>query len=288
METAKIEKTMRLIFKENTQIFEIIATKQVIEKSEELVISIRNKENEVWNASFSQQNLLDLDPIFKKIPDLSDVIDLIQENYESGTIAIKNTDENIDFFIKAKFIKTESNVKFRLFKTSKVEENPLLKEIRLLRNEIQRLKQGKKIPVINYIGELRDQEVVSGTLKVSRAMIVSFHIFIEYKTEGGFNELDENYANEEENYGNIINDKVNVEESLSIKITNDMSNKTNPKEILRTWHGTYQDGSGYNDSKSVSFIFAENVLQGNNQISLIKNGKGSQIYTLYLIAEISE
>ena len=284
------EKTKRLFFKQDTQIFEITAKKQIFEKSEELLISIGNKENEVWNASFSQQNLFDLDPIFKKIPDLSDLIELIQENYESGTFSIQNKDENIDVFIKVKFIKTESNVKFRLFKTSKVEENPLLKEIRLLRNEIQRLKQGKKLPVINYIGELRDQEVVTGTLKVSsRTMIVSFHIFIEYKTEGGFNELDENNPIEEnENYGNIINDKVNVEESLSIKITNDMSNKTNTKEILRTWHGSYQDGSGYNDSKSVSFIFAENVLQGNNQISLIKNGKGSQIYTLYLIAEISE
>jgi len=264
METAKSEKTLNFKFNQADETFEIKMRKKMNEKSEELYISLENDENEFWDFTCSQQYLLELDPILKKFPDLLDIMDIIMENGESETLLIERKGETAYFIFKVKFIKAESIIKFNFQKRTRDGENPLAVELRNLRKEIELLKQNKKIPVINYIGVLNNNEIVSGELTLKTTMNVIFHLFIGMKTT----------------YGN------NAEESLALQIKNEKSKEEEKEKVIyKTWIGTYQSGSGYHDSKNVNIMFGEKLFQGKNTIKLKKNGIGSQIYTLYLIAE---
>ena len=265
MESAKAEKTLCFRFFQDNENFEIKLKRKPNVIPEELYVSLENDDSDFWDFSCNQQYLLDLDPIFKKIPDMSDIMDIIQENSEAGTLSVERKGENANLFFKVKFIKAESNIKFSLKKRTKDDENPLATELRSLRKELEILKQRRRIPVISYVGQLSTGESVSGDLVLKATTNVIFQIFIDYKT----------------NYGS------NVEESLSLQIKNDkFKEEEKEKTIFKTWFGTYQSGSGYHDSKNVNFFFSEKVFQGKSKVVLKKNGSGSQIYTLYLLAEI--
>lgn len=265
METAKPEKIIKISYQQSEDNYIIQLKKRIKDKNEELCIGFENDDNECWENVFSHQNLIDLDPIFKKFPDLTDIIDLIQENADTNLLKLdKISSETLHVFLKVKFIKFESDVKLCLMRIKKDDENPLTLELKYLRKELEILKQKKKIPLINYVGDLTNLQEVSGILTLKLNTTVIFHIFIEYKTT----------------YGS------NSEDSLSMRIVNGKNKEVQEKTIYKTWHGTYQGGSGYQDSKNVNFMFGEKVLKGENQIILKKKGAGSSIYTLYLLAEL--
>ena len=264
MESVKAEKTITFRFDQDNENFEVKLKRKPNAKPEELYVSLENDDSDFWDFSCNQEYLLQLDPIFKKIPDMSDIMDIIQENSEAGTLSVERKGENAILFFKVKFIKAESNVKFVLKKRSKDDENPLATELRSLRKELELLKQRRRIPIISYIGQLGTGESVSGDFVLKATTNVIFQIFIDYKT----------------NYGS------NVEESLSLQIKNEkFKEEEKEKTIFKTWFGTYQSGSGYHDSKNVNFFFSEKAFQGKNKVILKKNGSGSQIYTLYLMGE---
>ena len=60
----------------------------------------------------------------------------------------------------------------------------LLSDLILIRKEVERLNDRKKIPVINYIGGLQHQESVSGELNLKGSRSAVFHFFVDFKENG--------------------------------------------------------------------------------------------------------
>ena len=260
----KCEKVLNFKFQQDEEYYDIKMKKMTIGKSEELHILVENDENDTWDFSCNYQYLLELDSIFKKFPDITDVMDLIAENGDASTLNLERSGQNLLFFFKAKFIKAESNVKLLVRKRSKDYENPVLSEMRILRKEIEQLKIKKKIPVISYIGKLQNNEDVSGELLLRTNQTVIFHLFVDYKITHG----------------------TNNEETIIMQVKNDY-NKDEGKEkvIYKTWIGMYNAGT-YHESKNTNFMFGEKLSKGNNKITIKKQGNGTVIISsLYLIAE---
>lgn len=267
METDKSDKKlMNLKFQQEENTFFITLAKQVKDKLEELNILLEDDENETWEFSCSHNYLMELDSIFKKIPDMNDVLEIIAENVESGTLQIENCGEYCYFSFRVKFIKIETTIKIAL-KKKITEKNPIIDELKTLRKELELLKQKnhKKIPVINFVGQLNNGETISGELTLKVNATVLFKVHVEYKTI----------------YGS------NCEESLGLQINNEkFGDDAKEKIIYKTWFGIYNYGSGYHDCKTIKFDFSEKICKGKNKITLKKNGTGSNILTLYLFAKI--
>ena len=260
----KCEKILNVKYQQDEECFDIQMKKIVTQKSEELHIVVENDENDMWEFSCSHQYLIELDSIFKKFPDIIDVMDLISENVEANNLRLDRSGQNLQFLFKAKFIKAESNVKLNFRKRSKDDENPLVSEMRVLRKEIEQLKYKKKMPVISYMGSLGNNEQISGDLVIKTNQTVIFHIFVDYKVTHG----------------------TNNEETIIMQIKNDyQKDESQEKVIYKTWIGLY-NAAAYAESRNVSFMFGENVKKGNNKIILKKKGNAtSTINSLYLVAE---
>ena len=233
-------------------------------KEEKLYISIENEENEVWEFISDFTKLIDIDPIFKKFTEIQDVIDLMQENFSDGSLKVEKIGDKYNVYFNLKFIKTQSCPKLTFLKKISSDENPTNALIKSLKKEIEILKSKTKLPVINYVDTLTGENTLTGEINLKASQNVTFHLFIEYRTIYGTN-------SEEFLYLDIKNDKIldNFKE----------------KPIYKAWHGCYQGGSGYQDNRSVNFIFVEKVSKGINKIILRKKGS-SYIYTLHLTAEL--
>jgi len=225
----KCEKVLNFKFQQNEEYYDIQMKKIVTEKSEELHILVENDENDAWDSSCSHIYLIELDSIFKKFPDITDVMDLIAENGDANDLRLERSGQNLLFFFKAKFIKAESKVKLVFRKRSKDDENPVVSEMKMLRKEIEQLKYKKKTSVINYIGQLQNNEEVSGELVVKTNQTVIFHLFVDYKVTHG----------------------TNNEETITMQVKNDYSkDKDEGKEkvIYKTWIGMY-NAAAYQESR---------------------------------------
>ena len=102
MEGNKNEKVWTFKYIQDEDSFEIRIKKVIAVKSEELHITMENEKNDIWEFSCSQQFLLELDPIFKKFLDLSDIIEIILENGESKSLRIDTIGlgDKADFYFK--------------------------------------------------------------------------------------------------------------------------------------------------------------------------------------------
>ena len=260
----KCEKILNVKYQQDEECFDIQMKKIVTQKSEELHILVENDENDMWDFSCSHQYLIELDSIFKKFPDIIDVMELISENVEANNLRLETSGYNLLFFFKAKFIKAESNVKLNFRKRSKDDENPLVSEMRVLRKEIEQLKYKKKVPVISYVGTLQNNDQVNGELVIRTNQTVIFHLFVDYKVAHG----------------------TNNEETLTMQIKNDYhKDEIQEKVIYKTWIGMY-NAATYQESRNTRFMFGEKLNKGTNKIILKKKGNGTTtISSLYLVAE---
>ncbi len=262
MENCKNMSTFK--YEIDNETYEFSFKKLTPDKEEKLLISVENEDNEIWEFQATHTNLIDIDPIFKKISEMNDLIDLIQESFLNKTLKIEKIGDKLNIGFNVKFIKNESNPRFTFNKKFHTEENQTITCINNLKKEIEILKKRTKVPVINYVDCLKGDNKLSGELNLKYSQSVTFHLFIDYK----------------------LIYTTNTEEFLYFQVINPKSNEEyKEKLIYKTWHGCYQGGSGYQDSKILNFMFIENLNKGNNNIILRKKGK-SEIYTLYLIAEI--
>jgi len=142
----------------------------------------------------------------------------------------------------------------------------VVSEMRILRKEIEQLKIKKKTPIISYIGQLQNNEIVSGELVIKMNQTVIFYLFVDYKVTHG----------------------TNNEESITMQVKNDYSkDKEEGKEkvIYKTWIGLY-NAAAYQESRNVNFMFGEKLSKGNNKITIKKKGNGTvTISSMYLVAE---
>jgi len=258
------EKKLNLKYDGDDEIFEI-CLKKIVKKDEEMLnISLENEDNEVWEYTGNTTNLIDIDPIFKKFTDILDIIDIFHENFSERVVKIEKSGDKCYLTFKVKFVKNESCPRFALNKTFCNEENPTIACFKTLKKEIELLKMKKKIPVISFVGALAGNNSTTGDLILKTNQSVTFHLFIDYR----------------------LIYSTNAEEFLYFNIKNEQSKEEYKERLVyKTWHGCYQGGSGYQDSKAVSFMFIEKLNRGENKITLRKQG-GSQIYTLYLTAEL--
>lgn len=165
----------------------------------------------------------------------------------------------------------------------------LLSDLILLRKEVERLNDRKKIPVINYIGRLEHQESVSGELSLKSSRSGMFHFFVDFKENGiksGDRSLILSIKNENTKE---INEEVIYKENNSNQQPNGF-NFGNPSPIPQFNFGFggfgFAGGGGTElGSKNLNLLFSKSVFEGKNKIS-VKNFLGCEIQTLYLIAEI--
>jgi hypothetical protein len=260
----KNESPFSIKYELNDDIYEI-DLKIIPEEVEKLQIKIENLEEEQYEIVLDSVSLVDIDHIFKKFPEISDIMDIIILNLKEKTLKIEVKKDKLMIIFNVKFIKSESNPKIYLNKKINDEESPILSMIKSLRKEVDQLKLRGKFPIISYVGDIsgNNNTDLKGEFNIRYTQKIVLHFFIEYK----------------------LNYSTNTEEKLFLNYTNENSNKqTEEKLILKFWNGCYQGGSGYHDSKTSNFMIIQSFDKGKNSLVLRKLGN-AVINTLYVIGE---
>ena len=194
----------------------------------------------------------------------------------------------------------------------------LLSDLILIRKEVERLNDRKKIPVINYIGGLQHQESVSGELNLKGSRSAVFHFFVDFKENGAkYGDKSLILSIKNENTKEIKEDEIYKENNAIQQPAFGGFNFGDPNPIpangfnfgdpnpipaggfnfgdpnpltkfgFSAFGGFGVAGGGltYLGSKNLNLLFSKSISEGKNKIS-VKNLLGCEIQTLYLIAEI--